>query len=67
MLDFRERLPYNRVSPFERDKNLIERYIMSNLVNEIFLEQKFEEGLALGMSDAEAEAYANKCFEEQGR
>ena len=39
---------------------------MSCNVNEIFLEQKFEEGLALGMSDAEAEAYANKCFEEQG-
>ena len=66
MLDFLVALPYNRVSPFERDKNLIERYIMSNLVNEIFLEQKFEEGLALGMTDAEAEAYANKCFEEQG-
>tara|TARA_B100000925_G_C21769991_1_gene371612 strand:- start:498 stop:620 length:123 start_codon:yes stop_codon:yes gene_type:complete len=39
---------------------------MSNFVNETFLEQKFEEGLALGMTDAEAEAYANKCFEEQG-
>ena len=39
---------------------------MSCNVNEIFLEQKFEEGLALGMSEAEAEAYANKCFEEQG-
>jgi hypothetical protein len=39
---------------------------MSNSVNETFLEQKFEEGLALGMSDAEAEAYANECFEEAG-
>ena len=39
---------------------------MSCLANEIFLEQKFEEGLEMGMSDAQAEAYANKCFEEQG-
>ena len=39
---------------------------MSNNVNEVFLEQKFEEGLEMGMSEAEAEAYANKCFEEQG-
>tara|TARA_B100001287_G_C22429862_1_gene410874 strand:- start:555 stop:677 length:123 start_codon:yes stop_codon:yes gene_type:complete len=39
---------------------------MSCLANEIFLEQKFEEGLAMGMTDAEAEAFANKCFEEAG-
>ena len=39
---------------------------MSNNVNEVFLEQKFEEGLEMGMSDAQAEEYANKCLEEQG-
>ena len=50
-----------------RETRIYERgNIMSCNVNEIFLEQKFEEGLALGMSEAQAEAYANKCFEEQG-
>jgi hypothetical protein len=39
---------------------------MSYHANETFLEQKFEEGLSLGMTEAEAESYANKCLEEQG-
>ena len=29
-----------------------------------FLDNKYEEGLEQGMSEAEAEAYAHKCLEE---
>ena len=31
-----------------------------------FLEQKFEEGLDMGMSESDAAAYADKCLEEEG-
>jgi len=39
---------------------------MSNFVNENFLESKYEEGLEMGMTCAEAATYAYKCLEEQG-
>lgn len=37
---------------------------MSNLYNVAFLEQKYEEALAQGMTEQEAEKYAYKCLEE---
>lgn len=37
---------------------------MSNHCNEALLENLFEEGLELGLSDEEAEAYAWAKFEE---
>jgi hypothetical protein len=39
---------------------------MEDMVNEMLLESYFEEGLALGLSDEDAEKYALKCFEERG-
>jgi hypothetical protein len=36
---------------------------MSNIYNEMILENKFEEGLEFGMSDEMAEKYANAYFE----
>ena len=35
---------------------------MSNMFNEAFLEQKFEEGVAMGMSDDVAEQFAIACL-----
>ena len=32
--------------------------------NEIFLENKYEQGLAKGMTEKQAEEYAQKCFED---
>tara|TARA_B100000519_G_scaffold176630_1_gene165860 strand:+ start:366 stop:488 length:123 start_codon:yes stop_codon:yes gene_type:complete len=32
--------------------------------NEVFLENKYEQGLAKGMTEKQAEEYAQKCFEE---
>lgn len=40
---------------------------MSNLNNEMLLERFFEEGLEMGLSDKEAEEFANKKFEEAAR
>tara|TARA_B100002019_G_scaffold252417_1_gene233358 strand:+ start:1056 stop:1178 length:123 start_codon:yes stop_codon:yes gene_type:complete len=40
---------------------------MSNLNNEMLLERFFEEGLEMGLSDEEAEEFANKKFEEAAR
>ena len=40
---------------------------MSNLNNEMLLERFFEEGLEMGLSDKEAEEFANKKFEEGAR
>tara|TARA_B100001109_G_C18626157_1_gene363851 strand:- start:207 stop:326 length:120 start_codon:yes stop_codon:yes gene_type:complete len=37
---------------------------MSCEINQIFLENKYEEGLELGMSEKQAEEYANKSLEE---
>jgi len=37
---------------------------MSNHTNEIFLEQKYEEGLDMGMSEDEAKNYAYLCLEQ---
>lgn len=37
---------------------------MSCLQNEMILERLFEEGLEMGLSEKEAEEYANKKFEE---
>jgi len=39
---------------------------MSNHYNEALLENLFEEALAMGMTDQEAEAYANQRFEQLG-
>ena len=39
---------------------------MSNHYNEALLENLFEEALAIGMTDQEAEAYANQRFEQLG-
>lgn len=39
---------------------------MSCDVNTAFLEQKFEEGLEMGMTDAQAETYAYECLENEG-
>ena len=38
---------------------------MSNLYNEALLENLFEEGLELGLSDEQAEEYAWDKFEEK--
>jgi len=40
---------------------------MSNHVNEQYLEDKYEEGLELGMTEEEAEAYAYRCLEQEGQ
>ena len=37
---------------------------MSNHHNEALLENLFEEALAMGMTDQEAEVYANQRFEQ---
>lgn len=39
---------------------------MSDHNNESLLENLFEEALAMGMTDQEAEAYANQRFEQLG-
>ena len=39
---------------------------MSNHYNEALLENLFEEALTMGMTDQEAEAYANQRFEQLG-
>jgi len=39
---------------------------MSCEVNEMLLERYFEEGLEMGLSEKEAEKYANEKFEERG-
>jgi hypothetical protein len=40
--------------------------MMSDHNNESLLENLFEEALAMGMTDQEAEAYANQRFEQLG-
>tara|TARA_B100001057_G_C22413235_1_gene780535 strand:- start:358 stop:519 length:162 start_codon:yes stop_codon:yes gene_type:complete len=51
----------------ETDSNITrEDLLMSNLNNETILENYYEEGIDMGMTQEEAENYAYEQFEQRG-
>jgi len=52
---------------YETDSNITrEDLLMSNLNNETILENYYEEGIDMGMTQEEAENYAYEQFEQRG-